>query len=165
NTLKAVGDVLQFLDRRQEALNNYEQALTLYRDVGARLGEANVLQEFGKLQDSPQESLKLLQQAHALYTAIEDRYSQCRNLVRFIAKAQLELEQTDEALSSLHCAADLAKNTEFEFFREDALQEISAIQSNSSPSVGTTLIGQSRHRFGFWLLAGLALALLLWWLL
>ncbi len=41
--LKAQGDVLQFLDRRDEALENYEQALGIYRQVGDRLGEANTL--------------------------------------------------------------------------------------------------------------------------
>ncbi|MEI6429333.1 MAG: tetratricopeptide repeat protein, partial [Pseudanabaena sp. ELA607] len=41
NTLKAIGDVLQFLDRRTEALERYEAALSFYREIGARLGEAN----------------------------------------------------------------------------------------------------------------------------
>ncbi|MDZ8237974.1 MAG: tetratricopeptide repeat protein [Nostoc sp. ChiQUE01a] len=49
NTLKAIGDVLQFLKRSEEALQRYESALQFYRDIGDRLGEANVLQEFGKL--------------------------------------------------------------------------------------------------------------------
>ncbi|MEO0351831.1 MAG: tetratricopeptide repeat protein [Cyanobacteria bacterium P01_A01_bin.15] len=133
NTLQAVGDVLQFLDRRQEALKHYEDALSLYRDVGARLGEANVLQEFGKLQDSSLRSLQLLQQAQVLYEAIGDRYSQCRNLVRFIAKAQLALGNKTDALHALRCAADLASNTEFEFFREDALKQMATIQQNASP--------------------------------
>ncbi|MEL6469890.1 MAG: tetratricopeptide repeat protein, partial [Cyanobacteria bacterium J06623_4] len=35
NTLQAMGDVLQFLDRRDEAIENYDQALALYRQVGA----------------------------------------------------------------------------------------------------------------------------------
>jgi len=44
NTLKAIGDVLQFLDRRSEALENYDGAMEIYRQVGDRLGEANTLQ-------------------------------------------------------------------------------------------------------------------------
>jgi len=42
NTLKSIGDILQFLDRRSEALASYEESLTLYREIGARLGEAQV---------------------------------------------------------------------------------------------------------------------------
>ncbi|MHC5826609.1 MAG: tetratricopeptide repeat protein [Nostoc sp.] len=44
NTLKAIGYILQFLDRRDEALQRYETALSFYRDIGDRLGEANILQ-------------------------------------------------------------------------------------------------------------------------
>ena len=47
NTLQAIGDVLQFLDRRSEALENYEQAIGIYRQVGDRLGEANTLKAIG----------------------------------------------------------------------------------------------------------------------
>ncbi|MEH2130851.1 MAG: tetratricopeptide repeat protein, partial [Nostoc sp.] len=45
--LKVYGDVLQFLDRRDEALQRYETALSFYRDIGDRLGEANTLQAIG----------------------------------------------------------------------------------------------------------------------
>ena len=47
--LQVYGDVLQFLKRSDEALERYEDALKFYRDIGARLGEANVLQELGNL--------------------------------------------------------------------------------------------------------------------
>ncbi|GAB1539497.1 hypothetical protein NUACC21_21640 [Scytonema sp. NUACC21] len=47
NTLIAIGDVLQFLDRRDEALERYEQALDFYRQIGDRLGEANTLKAIG----------------------------------------------------------------------------------------------------------------------
>ncbi len=47
NVLKAQGDVLAFLDQRDEALARYEEALRLYRAVGDRLGEANVLKAQG----------------------------------------------------------------------------------------------------------------------
>ncbi|BAY45190.1 hypothetical protein SAMD00079811_27920 [Scytonema sp. HK-05] len=33
--------------RSPEALERYEQALAFYRDIGARLGEANTLQAIG----------------------------------------------------------------------------------------------------------------------
>ncbi|WP_155523551.1 tetratricopeptide repeat protein [Nodosilinea nodulosa] len=136
NTLTAIGDVLQFLDRRTEALQNYEQAMELYRATGDRLGEANVLQEQGKMEPDPHRSLQLLQQAQALYETIGDRYSQCRNLLRFVAEAQLALGQHHEAIKSLQCAADLAADTEFAFFRKDALQrlqEIGDVKASRNP--------------------------------
>ncbi|MEZ4676025.1 MAG: hypothetical protein R2932_17505 [Caldilineaceae bacterium] len=39
--------MLAFLDERTEALARYEEALGLFRAVGARLGEANVLKAQG----------------------------------------------------------------------------------------------------------------------
>ena len=35
NVLQAMGDVLQFRDEREAALASYEQALSLFRQVGA----------------------------------------------------------------------------------------------------------------------------------
>ncbi|MEL7359755.1 MAG: tetratricopeptide repeat protein, partial [Cyanobacteria bacterium J06560_6] len=70
NTLKAQGDVLQFLDRRDEALENYEQALGIYRQVGARLGEANTLQAQGdvlQFLDRRDEALENYEQALGIY--------------------------------------------------------------------------------------------------
>ncbi len=41
NTLQAIGDVLQFLKRSDEALSRYEQALSFYREIGDRLMDNN----------------------------------------------------------------------------------------------------------------------------
>ncbi|MGE5660319.1 MAG: tetratricopeptide repeat protein, partial [Actinomycetota bacterium] len=41
NTLQAIGDVLQFQKHSSEALEHYQQALGIFRQVGASLGEAN----------------------------------------------------------------------------------------------------------------------------
>ncbi|MBX7233420.1 MAG: hypothetical protein K1X65_03480, partial [Caldilineales bacterium] len=43
NVLKAKGDVLAFLDRRDEALTHYDNAFRLFQQVGSSLGQANVL--------------------------------------------------------------------------------------------------------------------------
>jgi tetratricopeptide (TPR) repeat protein len=42
NTLKAIGDVLQFKKRSDEALERYQQALEIYQQTNARLGEGTV---------------------------------------------------------------------------------------------------------------------------
>jgi tetratricopeptide (TPR) repeat protein len=129
NTLVEVGDVLQFQDRRDEALENYQQALGLYRDIGDRLGEANVLQEYGNLQEDFSKALEYYQSAQALYVQIGDKYSQSRNLVFFIANAQLKLEQPEEAVNSLTHGGVLAEEIGYEPFREFALQKIAEIRS------------------------------------
>ena len=130
NTLKAIGDVLQFLDRRSEALERYEQALAFYPDIGDRLGEANVLQEFGKLQDDPAQGLEYLQQAQNLYTQIGDIYSQSRNLL-FITDVQLNMGQRDAALKCLHQAAELATSINYEPLIKYAQDKIAEIASTS----------------------------------
>ncbi|MGD1928386.1 MAG: tetratricopeptide repeat protein [Leptolyngbyaceae cyanobacterium] len=124
NALKAVGNVLQSLKRNPEALQHYDQALELYQATGARLGEASVLQEFGKMAKDSRKSLAFLQQAQSLYEAIGDRYSQCRNLVNFLADAQLAVGQRAEAIRSLHRAADLALGSEYVFFAERAQNKL-----------------------------------------
>jgi hypothetical protein len=43
NVLKAIGDVQQFRKETNAALESYEEALKLFRQVGDKLGEANVL--------------------------------------------------------------------------------------------------------------------------
>ncbi len=50
NVLTAIGDVQQFRDDRDAALNSYNAALELFRAVGAKLGEANVLKAIGDVQ-------------------------------------------------------------------------------------------------------------------
>ncbi len=74
--LKAQGDVLAFLKQTDEALTRYEEALRLYRAVGARLGEANVLKAQGDaaLRGGQIETgMALLEQAQQLYHRIGDR--------------------------------------------------------------------------------------------
>ncbi len=48
-----------------------------------------------------------------------------------MADVQLQLGDQIGAISSLERAAELAKDTEFEFFRNDALEKLKEIQSNN----------------------------------
>lgn len=83
NVQKAQGDVLAFLDQREEALAKYAQALTLFEQVGDRLGQANAFLSIGDLEratDNYQAAWNNYEQAYQLYTAIGDRYSIARAL-------------------------------------------------------------------------------------
>ena len=65
-----------FRDERDKALGSYEQALGLFREVGDRLGEANVLQAMGDVQNFRDERDKALgsyEQALGLFREVGDR--------------------------------------------------------------------------------------------
>jgi tetratricopeptide (TPR) repeat protein len=112
NTLKAIGDVLQFLKQSREALERYDQALGIYRDVGARLGEANVLCELGRLQaetDAEQAMAQFLA-AQTIYETIGDRYSQGRNLLMFIVQLQIQQGDVAGAMQSLDAASAIGRS-------------------------------------------------------
>lgn len=165
NLLKVYGDVLQFLDRREEALQRYETALSFYRDIGERLGEANILQEFGKLQENPQQALEYLQQAQNLYIQIGSIYNQSRNLL-FIANAQLNMTDSDAAINSLTDAAELATTINYPPIQEYAQTRIAEINSTPTPTGGRKerfiqFIQQRWVKFAFCFLVGLIAFLLL----
>ena len=78
NTLKAIGDVLQFRKQLDDALDHYHRALEAIRAVGDRLGEANCRAAEGRialLRGDQAAADARLAQAVAIYEAIGDRYS------------------------------------------------------------------------------------------
>ncbi|MEO1389158.1 MAG: hypothetical protein AAFV85_17620, partial [Cyanobacteria bacterium J06634_6] len=94
-------------------LENYEQALGIYRQVGDRLGEANTLKAIGRAQTDVQEGLSYLLSAQALYEQIGDFYSQGVNLY-YLGGLYAQTQQTEAALSAFQSAADLGKQIGFE---------------------------------------------------
>ena len=106
NTLKAIGDVLQFLKRSDEALQRYETALSFYRDTGARLGEANTLQAIGdvlQFLDRRDEALQRYETALSFYRDIGDRLGEA-NILQEFGKLQ---ENPQQALEYLQQAQNL----------------------------------------------------------
>ena len=109
NVLKAMGDVQQFRDDRDAALQSYQQALGLYRAVGDRLGEANVLQALGDVQQFRQETdaaLRSYQQALALYRAVGAKLGEA-NVLYEIGNVQQFRDDRDAALQSYQQALAL----------------------------------------------------------
>ncbi|MEH1810872.1 MAG: tetratricopeptide repeat protein [Nostoc sp.] len=83
NTLVEIGDVLQFLDRRSEALERYEAALAFYRDIGDRLGEAYILKAIGdvlQFLDRRTEALERYEVALAFYRDTGSRLGEANTL-------------------------------------------------------------------------------------
>ncbi len=76
NTLKAIGDVLNFKKELDDALASYDAALLLFRAVGDRLGEANTLQAIGFFHidiNAVEKGSLELEQALDFYEQIGDR--------------------------------------------------------------------------------------------
>ncbi|MGE5658636.1 MAG: hypothetical protein ACM37W_18715, partial [Actinomycetota bacterium] len=128
----AIGDVLQFQKHSSEALEHYQQALGIFRQVGASLGEANTLQAIGTLQEDPQVGLDYLHQAQKIYELIGDQYSQSRNLL-FISDFQLQLQNIDAAIASLQQSAALAAEIGYEPLQQYALAQIAELQQPVVP--------------------------------
>ena len=69
---------MQFLKRREEALERYDTALKLYEQVGDKLGKANTLRAIGDValaNEQYPEALQHYRQALALVEQIHDLYS------------------------------------------------------------------------------------------
>ena len=65
------------------AISSYEQALSLYRQVGAKIGETNCYLAQGRValeEENYQRALTLHTDAYNLYQQIQDYYSQVRLL-------------------------------------------------------------------------------------
>ncbi len=111
NVRKALGDVQQFRQETDAALASYQQALGLYRAVGARLGEANVLKALGDVQQFRKETdaaLASYQQALGLYRAVGARLGEANVLkaLGFEALSQGAFAQSLEYLQQAQVLYD-----------------------------------------------------------
>jgi len=103
--------VLAFLDRRDEALTRYEEALGLFRAVGDRLGEANVLFSKGRaaLQAGDEQvGLTQLERAAQLYEAVGAQ-SGSANVRITLALRAASKDDFQAAINYLQPAADFCK--------------------------------------------------------
>jgi hypothetical protein len=96
--------VQQFRKELNAALESYNEALKLFKEIGAKLGEANTLQSMGKLavqnakdQASFEEGMGTLQSAMTLYEEIQDRVGQI-NILMYIARVMVSMNQNGKAL-------------------------------------------------------------------
>ncbi|BAZ63531.1 hypothetical protein NIES4105_92570 [Calothrix sp. NIES-4105] len=125
NTVEAIGDVLQFLDRREEALNHYEAALSFYREIGDKQGEANTLKAIGDVMQflkRTQEALNRYETALSFYREIGDKLGEA-NTIKAIGDVLQFLKRTQEALNRYETALS--------FYREigDKLGEANTLRA------------------------------------
>ena len=154
NTLKAIGDVLQFLKQSQDALNRYETAIDIYRQVGDRLGEANTLQAIGDLEEDPKNGLKRFNQAMQICQDIGDQYSQSRILVTSLAPAYIKLNQSYQAKEAYEKALQYSEEINYEAgieFCKDKLRNLNQQSINPrgpvAPKIGNDRPLQKKKPF------------------
>jgi tetratricopeptide (TPR) repeat protein len=136
NTLKAIGDVLQFLDQSQEALNRYQTALTIYRQVGDRLGEANTLQAIGDVLQflkQSQEALNRYQTALTIYRQVGARLGEA-NTLKAIGDVLQFLKQSQEALNRYQTALTIYRQVGARLGEANTLQAIGDLEVD--PQIG-----------------------------
>lgn len=109
--LLKIGETYPCLDRWDEATCVLMEAQTLFRQVGDRLGEANVYREMGRIslaRDDFKAARDYLDQAVALHALIEDRYSEAGD--RFYrADVLMALDAAQQAREDLTFALEVFK--------------------------------------------------------
>ena len=110
NVRKAIGDVQQFRDDRDAAIESYNEALKLFRQVGDKLGEANTLQSLGKMmiikaedQLSFEKGMETIQTAMQIYEEINAMAGQI-NILMFLSQVTANMGQIDKALEIAQAA-------------------------------------------------------------
>ena len=114
----------------QAALASYEQALTLFRQVGDRLGEANCYLAQGRValeQENYSKALTLHTEAYQLYQQIQDAYSQAR-LLYYRSLVYEAMDEQHSAIQDLEKALVIALRLSLPFIdllrqRLEALKE------------------------------------------
>ncbi|MEO1619449.1 MAG: tetratricopeptide repeat protein, partial [Cyanobacteria bacterium J06632_3] len=127
DALQAMGDVLQFLDRRDDAIENYDQALAIYRQVGDRLGEANTLQAIGLVQTDLAKGVECLQAAQVLYEQIGSLYGQGVNLY-YLGGLHAQQEQSESAATAWQQAISCGQQINFSPLIEAAEKALASIE-------------------------------------
>jgi len=145
NTLQAIGDVLQFLDRRTEALQHYEQAIGIYREVGARLGEANTSQAIGdvlQFLDRRTEALQHYEQAIGIYREVGARLGEA-NTLKAIGEVLQFLDRRTEALQHYEQAIGIYREVGARLGEANVLQEYGKLQEDTAQ--GLNYLEQSQQ--------------------
>ncbi len=106
---KAIGDVQQFRKETDAALESYNEALKLFRQVGDKLGEANVRKAIGDVQQFRKETdaaLESYNEALKLFRQVGDKLGEA-NVLQAIGDVQQFRKETDAALESYNEALKL----------------------------------------------------------
>lgn len=115
--------------RLEEALQSYRDAISLYQQMGDRLGEANVRRAIGdvqQLQKKSEDALRSYQQALDLYQQLEDRLG-AANTFKSIGDIQLFRMEIHDALENYKDALDLYQVVEDRLGEANVLRAVGDI--------------------------------------
>ncbi|NWG21091.1 MAG: tetratricopeptide repeat protein, partial [Chloroflexi bacterium] len=120
----------------------YQQALALFREIGAKLGEANVLQAIGDVQQFRKETdaaLASYQQALALFREIGDRLGEA-NVRQAIGDVQQFRDERDAALASYQQALALFREIGDRLGEANVLAALSRLHIDNDPGESRQLL-------------------------
>ncbi|MBI5704182.1 MAG: tetratricopeptide repeat protein [Chloroflexi bacterium] len=112
------------------AMDYYNEALKLFEEIGAKLGEANVLQAIGDVQqfrDERDAALESYQKALGLFREIGDRLGEA-NVLKAIGDVQQFRDERDAALESYQKALGLYSEIGAKLGEANVLQAIGDVQ-------------------------------------
>ncbi len=112
NVRKAIGDVQQFRKENEAALASYNEALKLFKEIGAKLGEANTYLSIGGMKRTEKDAAGAkndFKNALTIYKLIGDQYSQGRALYR-IGDVCMDEQKYQDALAQYEQSKTLWKS-------------------------------------------------------
>ncbi len=124
------GRFFYYQARWDDALTNYQQALTLFRQVGSRLGEANTRKAIGDVQrfrDDLDAALDSYSQALTLFRQVGSRLGEA-NTLQAIGDVQRFRDDLDAALDSYSQALTLFRQVGSRLGEANTLQAIGDVQ-------------------------------------
>jgi len=142
NVLQAIGDVQQFRDDRDAALESYNEALKLFQKVGAKLGEANVRKAIGDVQqfrDDRDAALESYNEALKLFQKVGDKLGEA-NVRKAIGDVQQFRDDRDAALESYSEALKLFQKV------GDKLGEANVLAALSRVAIGEGRLNEAEQQ-------------------
>jgi Tetratricopeptide repeat len=139
-----------------EALERYETAIAIYRQVGDRLGEANVCDALAlacMAQKDYASALQSHQQALSIFQSIQSLYDQGWSWF-YIAQAQIKLGKFDDAQQSYQSAQKLFESIGMDHY-------VAMCQRNSTSERQSFM---RKQPLWIWFGMGVAIVLVIWWL-
>jgi tetratricopeptide (TPR) repeat protein len=161
-SLGNLGIAYNLLGQYQEAFNFYQKSLEIQRAIGDRNGEANSLINLGIVYKSLgqyQEALNFSQQSLEIQRAIGDMNGEAESLFN-LGLAFLYLDQNENALTHFQQALTIFENLKLDPEIEQCKQVISEVNQKKEKSLARKRL----QKYGLCFVAGLALALLIWYL-
>jgi tetratricopeptide (TPR) repeat protein len=138
NVLQAIGDVQQFRKEMDAALASYNEALKLFRAVGAKLGEANVLKAIGDVQQFRKEmdaALASYNEALKLFRAVGAKLGEA-NVLKAIGDVQQFRDDRDAALASYNEALKLFRAVGAKLGEANVYLSLGATKQSASDIAG-----------------------------